>query len=189
LSDQLSVDLRSVLLACGEYPEESDAVSDFDKRVSIGGAFSKVYSEVEGFVEYHGIGEKQTGARIDRILFPSEKLLKSGWIHGPIGVEIKKSNTKIGPVISQALDYSRCLFCIKPTNTFIRLQWIFVFPFGNQYGDIDSIMAQNRIGWCVPSSGIDVLRFGTGSTSCIRISSGGDVFSRELKTGLKIGSR
>jgi hypothetical protein len=185
----LGFDLRSVLLECGEYPEESDAVADFDRRVSTGNAFSKIYSEVDGFIEYHGIGESQRGARIDRILFPSETLLKAGWTHGPIGVEIKKSNTKIGPVISQALDYSRCLFCIKPTNIFIRLQWIFLFPFGNQGGDVDSIMAQNRVGWCEPTNGRDVIRFGTGSTNCIRISSEGDVFARELKTGLKVGSR
>ena len=47
---------------------------------------------------------------MDRVLVPMRKLKEAGWSYGVIGIEAKRSDIKIGPAISQCLDYGRSLF-------------------------------------------------------------------------------
>lgn len=82
---------------------------------------------------------------------PSRALQGAGWLHGPIGVEIKRSGIKVGPPIAQCIDYLRATFCPdeKAMPGFhLRLGMVFLFPCANVMHGLGSVMAQHRIGNC-----------------------------------------
>jgi hypothetical protein len=85
--------------------------------------------------------------RIDFILKPTEELVNQGWEHGCIGVECKKSGEKIGPAVTQILDYHGSVFKLDPSGTTVMLEWIFIWPLQTVIGDMASVMNRNRIGW------------------------------------------
>jgi len=76
---------------------------------------------------------------------PSIKLRELGWNIGPICIEVKRSDVKIGKAVAQCIDYRNAVFEVAP-GFFIEPQWIFIFPFRCPSGDIASVMAQNCIG-------------------------------------------
>lgn len=141
----------------------------------------RVYKEVSG--RHLDTG---SGVRIDRILWPGAELRKM-WPHGPIGVEIKGGDTKLGKVVCQCLDYSRSLFNV-PGVAEIRLQWIFIWQCDNPHGDIESIMVQNRIGTVTTNQWHDLL-FQASCTYAIDIPPTGPAKAVELRFGRKVGSR
>jgi hypothetical protein len=130
----------------GNYSTEEEACIAFDEAIAKTELF-KSYKEVCGFYLYYPHFKHQDKCpRIDRILIPLPKLTNAGWCAGAIGVEIKKSGVKLGPVISQMMDYMRATWRLSPSNVSVMLDFCFVFPsevIGNNLG---SLLSQNRIG-------------------------------------------
>lgn len=175
---------------------EADAWLTFDHIVEGCGAFS-MYREVSGdYVQPRPLTELKR-ARIDRILVPRQKLLAAGWDGGAIGVEGKRSGNKIGPLITQAIDYSRCAFELKtPTGdliSLVMLKWIFIYPvilsdMSDTQAELGSLMAQHRIGYA------NVTEYGKLTFSCggqwgILIEDDGTVRAKSFPMGNKRGSR
>lgn len=179
------------LLTSGDFVDEPAAWAAFDEIVDRCGAFT-VYREVVGEYVQPRIETQDKGARIDRILIPSQKLIEAGWKRGgAIGVEGKKSGNKSGPLICQAMDYSRCAFGIKKKTgeliADIMLRWVFVYPAEGAFGDLASVMGNNRIGTCWIYRGGVV--FGCNGTNAIRVEATGIVYAKDLPMGSKRGSR
>lgn len=182
----------SCQFTCGPYAHEDEAAADFDIRVGAMQSFvtqKELRGEyIQGFVGQERADDEESDKRprMDRMLIPNGRLLNAGWTLGPIGVELKASNVKLGRVIAQLLDYRRALFPSRH-GSWISPLWWFVFPCDTVYGDIASIMAQNRIGFCCPSG--SGLSFGTGGQWLIR---GGDseaLYAKSPCIGRKRGSR
>ncbi len=179
--------LPGQILTGAEFDGEPEAMDAFDRHAEASGCFRNIYREVEGEYLQPRIGCPKQTSRIDRILMPSKKLIDAGWPHGPIGVEGKCSAKKIGPVLAQALDYSRAIWFL-PHGFEIHLRWVFLWPLSACVGDIASVMAQNRIGY-VCSHPRTPLLFGCGGTYAIEIMHDGSVKAKGLPMGNKAGSR
>ncbi len=157
-------------------------------------AFS-VYREVEG--EYHH-PRADTGdhdARIDRVLVPKPKIIELGWKRGgAIGIEGKASGKKIGPLIVQAMDYSRCVFKLQNKIglfAMVSLKWIFIYPVLPEQvkNDLESVTANHRIGLCSITQD-NCLNFYCGGMCGIRIRRDGTIeIARDFPMGNKRGSR
>ncbi len=138
-------------LTCGEFEYETESVSHLsnlltDMKLGKDMMFN-VFSEVKGLYEYvpHFKPSGKT-PRIDFLLTPSIKFIQSGWKFGAIGIECKRSNEKVGPPISQILDYSRAVFRHPNFNVLLKMDFIFLWPCEKTHGTIASFMAQNRFG-------------------------------------------
>lgn len=188
------------VLTGGNFGDEPTAWVHFDAQAERNAMF-RVHREVWGELiqprfgcddppaESGGPVRKGNWLRIDRILVPSRKVLDAGWCGGLIGVEGKRSGAKIGKVISQALDYSRCVFELPDTHFLVMVRWVFLWPLeGEPKGDLGSVMAQNRIGW-VRSSTRTPLVFGCGMTHGITVNFDGTADVQQLPMGRKKGNR
>lgn len=176
------------VLTAGEFATEEEAWTSFDDAVERFPEVFALHREVRGYyVQPRLLTSGGDTPRIGRILTPRRKLLDAGWTHGPIGVECKTSGKKLGPVIAQAQDYSRAVFCL-PHGYNVMLEWIFIWPMEQSTGDIASTMAQHRIGH-VCGNRWAPLRFGVAGQTAINVGWDGEVVAKELKMGRKRGSR
>tara|TARA_R100001530_G_scaffold133737_1_gene107581 strand:+ start:1536 stop:2147 length:612 start_codon:yes stop_codon:yes gene_type:complete len=134
----------------GKYKTEKDAEKGFDDAIEKSGLF-KIYKQRPGKYIQPQCGKTppQNGFRIDRLLLPQEGLLKlPKWQNlkcGVIGVEIKKSDIKIGPPLAQLLDYTRAEWNLVQ-NVKVRFDFGFLWPTEKTHNTTASIMAQNRLG-------------------------------------------
>lgn len=178
----------------GSYPTEAESIAEFDRIVEAGGLF-RVYREVEGHYMTHRPGRELKRPRIDRILVPLKQLREQGWT-ATIGIEAKRSGSKLGPLVCQALDYSWAIYDCGGTH--LHPEAIFLWPVRKDgidgetiYSAIESVMVQNRIGWCSSYRG-DEIGWNLGAIEVLNIKSDGasrcraDVFGR---AGRKVGSR
>jgi len=171
----------------GDFASEEDATAAVLRvlRENRKGWFGSIYREVRGAYRRIAPGTDVTKTpRIDLVVMPSQVLMDAGWQVGPIFIEVKRSGLKLGPVVSQCMDYSNAVFEIKP-GFWIEPQWVFCFPVGNPGGPIASVMAQNRIGMAVISKWSG-LRLSAGS-ECVLNEEHETV--RVPKPGRKVGSR
>lgn len=170
----------------GNHSVETDCWSEFDAVMATLDVYFKVMKEVTGWYLQPRSHCQPKQPRIDRILLPREPLRAQGWDLGPVGVECKRSGEKLGPVISQAIDYQRAVFPIHGGMT-VNLEWTFIWPSGVVAGDLGSIMAQQRIGHMQPrGNGIE---FGCGDGYAQSISVEYGVRYRRPSCGYKVGSR
>ena len=177
------------LATSGEYQTEDDSCARFDAVIESHPDLFQAIKEVKGWYAQPQFNTEVKDARIDRVLIPQPRLVKAGWVLGPIGVEIKRSNIKAGPAISQALDYSRCVFKIdRGSMPRIVLEWVFIWPIEKAYCDIGSIMTQNRIG-CAFATHSGRLTFRTDSINLIVVNPDGTVSVTLPRCGRKRGSR
>lgn len=138
------------LTTVGDYSKEEHARSDFLSAFSATGYF-RIFEEVECW--YFGgsvFGDKPTG-RIDFLLTPQKSLIDAGWRNGIVGVEVKKSGHKAGPLLCQMIDYSKAVFRLPDSSgcSLVCLSSVFSFPSFEGGGTIGSIMANHRIGRAV----------------------------------------
>lgn len=147
VTDHLDQEVDS-LFANNGWQTEAESCADFDRRISMcieKEIFASVFREVRGYYLAHRPGREQQNAKIDRILIPGRALLDRGW-QRTIGVEIKKSECKIGPAVSQAIDYTYCAFNVG--RYWMHCERIFLWPFAMPRGPLQSVMLQNGVG-CV----------------------------------------
>ena len=173
----------------GDYATEIESEAAFDAMIEKTGVF-KIYKQVDGKYLHPRLLAEDKVPRIDRILCPEQKLIDQGWKFGPIGVELKKSNIKIGPPISQLLDYSRAIWEIKKGKGYwIMLVYSFLWPAVKQHGPIASLLAQNRIGTCESRSEYTPLEFYSGESRILTFSKDMVPGIGQCNAGWKTGSR
>jgi hypothetical protein len=132
------------VLTCGEYETEPDSVSAL--LAIINKDHWHVMREVEGWMLHPRLDTTGSGRpRIDLLLQPKKPLLEAGWRWGIVGIECKKSGTKVGRVISQAMDYTRCVWD-TPNGFAVMSRFVFIWPCEPPKSDIESVMVQHRIG-------------------------------------------
>lgn len=138
------------------YPDETDACRALDSILNAAYQVAfKVRAEVHGQRLLYPVNKDRGGEpRIDRFLFPTTDADMIGWELGAIGIEVKKSGQKIGPVIEQVLDYSHSLFEARP-GVWVACRALFIFPWACGTGTLESIAQRNSIGgvWIRPSRG------------------------------------
>lgn len=180
----------------GSFFTETSAWEVFDAIIDKCEAF-RMYREVEGeFVHPRPMTHEKPSdtekVRIDRLLVPQSKAIASGWIGGAFGVEGKRSDMKLGPLVTQAIDYSRCVFKLELEKgkllALVMLKWIFIYPVGFYSGELVSLMANHRIGTCDQWAG-DGLLFACAATNGIKIYPDGRIEAKDLPMGNKRGSR
>lgn len=171
----------------GTWTTEVLAAAELDSRIAASGLFDRCYAEVEGYYLAARPNRPLQQARIDRILFPSEKLRAAGWTP-PIGVEIKRSGEPLGPALAQTIDYTYAAFGVGPAAGYwVHLEKIFLWPLTPQRGAVESVMLQNGIG-ALHGDEIYPLTF-TLERNVIRSRTDGAVEAHASKTGRKVGSR
>lgn len=177
----------------GEYATEFDAWAAFDDVLKlVPGAF-RVYEEVCGEYVQPRIGTEEKGARVDRLMIPIAGAVAAGWRDGAIAVEGKKSDHKIGKMIAQGLDYSRCAWRLEdrhkpgPEGLILMTEWVFLYPIEHVPSELMSIMAQNRIGQVSISK--NGLWFTCGGMNTLVIRTDGTITAKSLPMGRKRGSR
>lgn len=135
----------------GQFKTEAQACAEFDRLIDGDPRFSRIYRECWGHYINPSPYEDDEKPRIDRILIPSRELQRAGWLHGPIGVEIKRSGIKMGRPVAQCIDYLRATFCPDEKSMagfHMRVGLVFLFPAPKPTHDLESIMAQHRVGNC-----------------------------------------
>ena len=108
--------------------------------------------------------------------------------HGAIGVEVKASGLKVGPGLTQAVDYGRALFRLQTNSVLVALDWVFVWPLKSPGGTVASVMAHNRIGaaWADPWRRFHLA---CGHSNVLRVYPDGRVKIGDTKVGQRTGSR
>jgi hypothetical protein len=172
----------------GGWATEAESVAAFDEVVESLGMF-RIYREVEGHYPQPRLGTPRSSARIDRILVPRAELYAAGWTLGPIGVECKRSDEKVGRPFSQLLDYSRATWLLEPDkDIWIALKWLFLWPMGSTGGPLASILAQHRLGGVEPTHG-STLTFFSGGQRVAVFKPGEPLHMGAAANGSKVGSR
>ncbi len=170
-------------MTCGDYATEADSAAAFDDIATRLGFF--IDREVSAPAVTHVGQPENATVRIDRILRPSMWLTGLGWDIGAIGVELKKSNMKIGRPIAQAFDYIWARWDAD-------VRYIFLWPvatFGG--GPLASITAQHRIGCAAPiytDGKLDGISFMSGGHTVARVTTARLNMGRPVHAS-KVGSR
>ena len=151
---------------------ESSVEKIFDEFIESTGLFF-IERQVVGRYLYGSTDRVGRKAIIDRVLIPNKYAVTNlGIKTGPIGVEIKASDKELkwGPPITQAIDYRSASFRLFDDSYKFDcvLDAIFLFPMDNQGGQIESIMAQNRIGHARVAYGNKMV-FAIGSAHVLQI--------------------
>lgn len=167
--------------------EEAVVAESFDTLLDRLDRWFSVEREVVGWYMSNRIKVDAKRPRIDRILRPKRELLRKGWRLGPVGVELKREGAKIGPAISQALDYSHAVFPFSDVGSTVCLEWVFIWPVKKVTGDLASVMAQNRICWACTSwdGGLQL----QDATRTILIATPSGAEYKQPVCGYKVGSR
>lgn len=171
----------------GHWDTEAGSAAALDAILEQAGLWT-VYREVPGALSQPRPSQAGKALRIDRVLVPGGKLIKLGWAHGNIGIEIKRSGMKIGEPIAQAMDYSRAVWTLPQGGIKIWLDWVFIWPAPKQYGTIGSILAQNRIG-CAYTSERAPLTLHNSGEHLLEIGRDGEIRIGAGRNGQKAGSR
>ena len=151
------------VLTCGDYATEPESVAAL--LAIINRDHWLVTTEVTGWLLQPRLDTDGSNyLRIDAILQPTRRLMQAGWRWGMVGIECKRSGVKVGRVISQAMDYTRCVWEM-PSGVHVMTRMIFIWPCEKPKSDIESVMVQHRIGVANPSYTSDRLVFCIGGTN------------------------
>lgn len=163
---------------------ESANLADLDARLEAIDLF-RVYPEVSGYQVAPRLGTEHKDLRIDRVLVPNRRLIEMGWANGIIGIEGKKGGHKVGPLVLQALDYTRAVWRLPQGGIDVVCRYVLIYPCEKLTGDIESIAVQNRIGRA--SLYGETLTFHSGR-NMLRVFAGHPEIAN-LTAGAKAGSR
>jgi hypothetical protein len=177
-----------VINTSGNWIDEETSANHFDYLVTSTNLF-RIYKEISGFYIQPRIGQDFTSPRIDRLLIPTDKLSNAGWKEGIIGVELKRSGIKAGPVLSQMIDYSRAIWKLKSCGGIrVWLNWVFLWPLAKTTNTWASLMAQNRFGSCDSAPWAKLL-FHSGEQLILRVNNDDSIVLGNPKNGNRAGSR
>lgn len=171
----------------GSFADEPASCLDLDARLAKADCF-RVYPEVPGYYTQPRAFADEQQPRIDRLLIPKANLLSAGWTLGAVGIEAKASSKKIGPIIAQALDYSRAVFVLPESHVRVCLSWVFIWPLDTIYGDTASMMANFCIGEAF-GNGYTTLKFSSCGKGIFTCGGDGQLVVRMDNRGRKVGSR
>jgi hypothetical protein len=138
--DQLG---KTTQLTSGDYRPESVSVAAFDRAIQKTGYFRNLGRVQTKKLHLRPGKEPKDHFEIDRIIIGTKRRTK---IFGIIGVECKVSGKKIGPPLSQMLDYMNSEWPIE--GKYRYLDYCFLWPCEKMGHEIASILAQQRIGTC-----------------------------------------
>lgn len=172
---------------CGDYDTESDAERAFDDAVVRTKAFA-IYRRVRGTYSYLRPGQDPKRPEIDRILFPLPAFKRAGWPIGPVGAELKRSGKKIGPPLSQLLDYGRASFDLGG-GLWVNPAWNFLFPMPMVAGNVESIVAQQRLGGIYVDEYSGALTFHSARVLAVLDGTDWEIRQHNFNHGRKTGSR
>jgi hypothetical protein len=171
----------------GSWATETEAARDLDERLNTIGCF-RVFKEVRGYYVQPRVGCDDEQPRIDRILIPEKSLVEKGWMLGAVGIECKVSGKKLGPVVSQCMDYSRAVFTLPTNQIRICVSWVFIWSTLSIKGNLASLMAQNCVGEARGGS-YELFRLGTAGGHILEVMTDGYISVRNPACGRKVGSR
>jgi hypothetical protein len=180
---------REQVLTCGEYANEPESVASL--LAIVNPAHWLVMQEVHGWMLQPRLDTNGSGRpRIDVLIQPTRALIEHGWRWGIVGIECKKSATKVGRVVSQAMDYTRCVWD-TPNGFAVMSRFVFIWPCEPPKNDLESVMVQHRIGVAHPR-GRDAERLSLWFNGTIAYADNGDAdpcVAIDLRGGSKQGSR
>lgn len=128
-----------------------------------------------------------TEGDFDFLLTPTQKLIAAGWEAGIVGVEVKKSGHKAGPLVTQMKDYRNAVYRIKNGILVVPSIVCCFPPLTSVKGPLQNVMANNALGCArVNNHGTSFL---VDSTNVFACDVGGNVTVKPLKSGMKNGSR
>ena len=172
----------------GNFKDEAEACKLFDEVIESTDVF-RMYKEVWGkIIFHHHWKEDKRDIRIDRILIPTKKTEDAGWTLGIVGVEIKKSNVKIGPPLAQSEDYLDAVWFITKAQLAIHLSHVFLFPCGELHNNMASVCAQSHLGQFNLTRYKIHIKTGESTLFYYNISNG-EISCKDNVNGKKIGSR
>ena len=174
----------------GKYATEDEAKADFIRHIN--GDHWFVDGEVDGSAVFPKQDCHSINVRADYILWPKQSLISQGWSVGPIVVEVKKSGHKLGPLITQALDYMRCQFRSgdKESPNYgvtVRPSFCIVFPLAKIQETLQSVMSHERIGHAHIGDDGRLLFYLNGKV--VYTETGGVFLCDALRSGRKFGSK
>jgi hypothetical protein len=152
-------------ITCGSFETEAQAVSFFDSHINQD--FFVIEHEVKGRRLFDDKPVKEDGQnlRIDKILHPTQKTYNAGWLYGPIGVEIKRSNEAVGPVLTQILEQRQSIFQSRYLHNTRILPAIFIlFPCESITHDLHSLCERQLIYPCHWDDSKNKMRIGASVT-------------------------
>ena len=178
---------------CGNFQDEISAENFFDNKLQNNPYFINE-KQVRGrrLVDLKPVlgGSNGQYLRIDSILHPTSLAVQAGWQWGPIGVEIKKSNMAIGPVLSQVFEQQQTVFQSKYLNRTRIIPIIFaVFPMNGISHDLHSIQENQLILSCHYHSYCKELKFQTLSRNVLSIGQNNIDVSQNWKPSIRKGHR
>lgn len=169
------------------YATEAASAAALDEALAELNLFN-VYAEVPGTLVQPRPGQVDKSMRIDRLLLPNDRLLGLGWRHGIVGIEIKRSDARLGPALAQAMDYTRAVWTLPGSYFTVTAPWVFCFPFPKQHQDIASVMAQSRVGTAWADQWT-LLGLAAGEAVLLRATHTGEIRLGIANSGRKAGSR
>ena len=170
---------------CGDFNDEDSGLTTFDRLIGFTKLF-EIHPQVRGHYIVHRPGCAMKKPRIDRVLVPKPAAVSRGFDR-VVGIEGKCSGDKVGPAITQCIDYSYAVFNVGIYR--LSLGVIFLWPMEVQYGSIASIMAQNRIGTATLSDCGHDIKLQYASKNVLQITSRGVEIRPFTNAGNRQGSR
>lgn len=129
----------------GPWKDEKETANAFHAFI-LGTGLFRVYREIDGRPLWTHWFQKYKEVRADLLLTPMLKLSQAGWSDGSIVIEVKTPGTKIGPPVSQLIDYMNSAWMIEKSGVLTIPTFGFLFQAPKQRGPIASIMAQQHVG-------------------------------------------
>ena len=169
-----------------EYQTEEEVGWFFDSIISKSNDFY-VLREVTGCYTQPKPFSELRAPRIDRLLIPKEKLRSKGWPHYCVGIELKAGGLKLGRALSQSMDYTRAVFTSHEFCCDIMPRYVFMFNTCKQHGQIASVSAQHRVGFCEWK--YNQLTFFIGEMPAFSLRGGEVCDIKDISSGWKTGSR
>lgn len=177
-------------LTSGTFKLESETELFFDSKVS--SRFFTIEREVPGRRLFDDKPKDSftQNLRIDRILHPTQLCYKSGWYYGPIGVELKASDIKLGGIFAQVLEQRQSLFRSSFLhNTRIIPSFFAIFPAYKIVGDMQSLLNTQFILACHYNKYDGSLCFSSGNKNILSVNKEKIIVDKNWKPSEKRGHR
>ena len=176
---------------CGNFNPETEAEKFFDSHINPEYFYNE--KQVKGRRLYDDkpiVGGNGQNLIPDRILYPTHKAYSDGWIYGPIGIEIKKSGIKLGPVFAQVLEQRQSIYRSEYLHGARVMPLLFaIFPADKIMNNLGSISVTQSILSCSYKSYNKCLKFYAGNIGVLSIGKNGFEVNREWKPNTTKGHR